>query len=248
MSDNDFTIYVVGYMILFKILEIISNNFQESTNFNNSYSKQWIGISTITTLILGITPIIKYGIYNCIFLNSTTRNMIITNNFIGNMYTLSLFVAYLWYDLLFNILNILDIHNIYKKIKTLHKTDIIYICHHLLCTLPMIWFVFSEYALGIYFSEILLISELSTVFLNLKLATKIYKNLNNMFSFLFMITFLIVRSVFMPIVLYQIYMCFENSYQYYFVIGSFLCLIILNMYWTILIISKIKYYYRLFYK
>ena len=189
---------------------------------SRSMTTQWLIISSVITSYLGLTPFIKHGY----FVNHITCDILNNTDIYQSIPVLSLFVAYLWYDLIFN------------KISTMYKF------HHIICSIPVVWFISIEHSAGIVFAEILMIAEISTIFLNLKMITS--GLIKNIVTLLFMITFVVFRPVYMPQVLFKMFECMplslDNKLQYdapYIVMtGVFTCIMILNLYWTVLIIKK----------
>jgi hypothetical protein len=203
-----------AFKIILSHIGCENTNYLNTKNKSRSMTTQWLLISTFVTIYLGITPLLKHGYFvdhiNCNVLENTPIKESIT--------LLSVFVGYLWYDLLFN------------NISTMYK------CHHLLCSLSVVMVVCKNHSPGVMFSELLMMAEISTIFLNLKMITDGF--LNKMFSFLFMITFILFRPLYMPQVFLKMIECFKYDVTYIIIVVSFASLLLMNFYWGILIIRK----------
>jgi hypothetical protein len=221
-----FFTYIFSLMILFGVSYIVLKYILRFCDCKNTDSKktkgrsmttQWIVISSIVTTYLGITPLLKHGYFvnhiTCEKLLSTT-----SSSMNESIPLLAVFVAYLWYDLMFN------------------NISYMYVCHHLICCLPVIWVVCIDHTPGIMFSEILMIAEISTIFLNLKMITN--GIINKILSLVFMITFILIRPIYMPQVLFKMFECWEQNFTYNVIIVAFVSLMIMNFYWSVLIIRK----------
>lgn len=219
-----FFTYVFLWMILFGLIYNIFKivlarigcvNTDSKITKSRSMTSQWLLISSIVTTFLGISPLLKHGY----FVNHITCDILNNTDIIQSIPVLSIFVAYLWYDLIFN------------QISTMYKF------HHLICSLSVVWVISIGHSAGVMFSEILLIAEISTIFLNLKMITTGF--VKNMISLLFMITFIIFRSMYMPNVLLKMFECFSYDLSYIVIITIFTSVMIINYYWTVLIIGKV---------
>lgn len=191
-----------------------NTNYQNTKNKSRSMTTQWLLISAFVTIYLGITPLLKHGY----FVDHISCNVLENTPIKESIMLLSVFVGYLWYDLLFN-----NISKMYK-------------CHHLLCSMSVVMVVCKNHSPGVMFSELLMMAEISTIFLNLKTVTDGF--LNKMFSLLFMIIFILFRPLYMPQVFLKMIECIKYDFTYIIIVVSFASLLLMNFYWGIIIIKK----------
>lgn len=224
---NDHQILLFSYVLMFMILFALSYNVLKAvltyigctnTDSKNTKSRsmttQWLLISSIVTSYLGFTPLFKHGY----FVDHINCNILKTYDISQSILLLSLFVGYLWYDLLFN-----NISKMYK-------------CHHLLCSLSVVMVVCKNHSAGVMFSELLMMAEISTIFLNLKMITT--HLIKKIFSLMFMITFILFRPIYMPQMFLKMLECIKYDFTYIIIAVSFASLLLMNFYWGFLIIKK----------
>lgn len=212
--------------IVFMIMYLIDISFRftsmifkfRHTETNDFTNKQWIFVSLIVTSYLGIGSLIRHG-YMTIYNNSCSN--IDTFDTQQIVLPFASFIAYLWYDMLFN-----NISKIYK-------------IHHIICSIPVMYLYMVGDVRKLYLIDVLLQMELSTIILNLKLLTS-QKN-NNILTFVFILSFLCVRPLHMPFILIKMFECLTfNTITNIIAYFSFTILWIVNIYWTLILFKKIR--------
>lgn len=120
-----------------------------------------------------------------------------------------------------------------------------YIFHHILGTIASLAVVFTQYHVSAYYYEILLILEITNIFLNmyyLSINTKIIKLVS---MILFASSFTVIRVMYIPVILFRLIKCHDgsfyglNSYIYNLIIVNTLILYALNIFWYCKIINKL---------
>src|SRR5579872_624955 len=182
-----FMAYVIIFTMMcgiaFNVFEYVckilgSKNTGPSSTGDRSMTTQWLIISTLINIYLGGSSLLKHGYY----VNHVTCDVLDNADISQLILPLSVFVSYLLYDLLHN-----SIGNIMKL-------------HHFICILPVIWFIMISHSAGALFTEIIMIAEISTVCLNLKL-------FSGLFTPVFVISFYLLRPLYMPQVFLKVLEC-----------------------------------------
>lgn len=222
------TIVVIGFLknIFRYIFEVYDcgyyKKYTDSKVRTGSLTIQWSIVSMIVSMFMGFTSLSKFF--------PVLPNIIMFDNdydIYSSVDTVSVFVAYVMYDLIFN-----------RPPKT-------YIFHHVLCLMPIVIFTIYEYSYGMMVGEILLIAEISTIFLSMKSFIKYITESNmKIVNILFVATFVTFRTLMMPYILLSLYFkvntepTIDNILGMYTFISVFI-LTILNMIWSYVICKKI---------
>jgi hypothetical protein len=248
-----FTIVFIN--ILLKVLSFIVNSYEfvvimicePEKLINNKLcekdtmkSKYWCIISMLIVGYLGINSLVKnclyglYGLYGLNSLNSFTIYQSIAScsqienyDLSQSMYPLGILTGYFVHDIIFN------------------SPSPQFIFHHLLSICSSFVIIYSEYSIGAYYHEILLITEISTIFLNMYHLCVNTEKRKIVCMILFTLSFTIVRPFYIFMVLLKIFECFRYETLYVTMCVLVFSLYVLNMYWYYAIIRKI---YNLFQK
>lgn len=181
-------------------------------------SKNWCVTSTLVVGYLGITSLIEYGLSD---MNIKSCTQIENYDLTHSMYPLGILTGYFVYDIIFN------------------SPSPQFLFHHILGIGSSIIIIFTGYSIGAYYYELLLITEISTVFLNMYHLCVNTKKRKLACMTLFTLSFTIVRPLYMFRVLIKIFECFRYEKLYCALCVSVLSLYALNMYWYVAIIKKI---------
>jgi len=117
-----------------------------------------------------------------------------------------------------------------------HKLTLIYYVHHFFGFFPVIVFLITKNSYGIYFSIALLLTEWSSLFLNLSYTVS--DRIKKFLQCVFFLTFILVRPVYMTTILKKIYECPPQIFIEYVGVASVVLLYVMNLYWCILLIRK----------
>lgn len=225
---TDFVLNVVCVMcviyFLTKIVEdaITFNSTSEYIGYKEYIkTRVWTIVATIVVGFLGINTLYTRGInpysVSCAYIEAYDVEKSIDS--------LAILTGYFLYDILFR-----------KPAKE-------YVIHHSIGIVASFIIMASLYSPGAFYTQILLITELSTIFLNmyhLCVNTKILK----IFSMImFTVTYTIVRVVYIFVVLTKIFQCAQ--YEPFDIYYALLCIMVfalyaLNIYWYCKLIAKLS--------
>ncbi|VBB18387.1 hypothetical protein YASMINEVIRUS_850 [Yasminevirus sp. GU-2018] len=179
-------------------------------------TRQWLLISTVVTGYLGFHSFLRHGYFINRVPCEAVENYAVSDIVVPG----SVIVGYLLYDLVFN------------------GVSRVYVLHHVVGSIPVIMVIFLNHSKGAYFSDVLLSLEISTIFLNMKLIAPQF--LNKALIYTFMGSFMVFRPLFLPIVMAKVVECGSYEPFYIFIALCLVALMLVNYYWTILMISKFR--------
>ncbi len=133
--------------------------------------------------------------------------------------TITLFLSYIAYDLMF------------------HKLTIEFYIHHILGFLTVLYVFLTNYKYGIYVTMLCILTEVSTIPLTMIYLTS--GKIRITFTIIFSIIFFIARPCYLLYVLSLIHLCFVYEFTYLFSYMVVLIIYILNIFWFLKIIRKI---------
>lgn len=196
--------------------------FTDKNMVKSSMTIQWLIVSMIVSMFMGFTSLNKFF---PILLNMSENMFDNDYDVYDSIDNISVFVGYIVHDLIFN------------------KPSRTYIFHHVLCLLPIIIFSIYEYSKGMMVGEILLIAEISTIFLSMKTFMKyITGSEAKIVNIMFAVTFVIFRTLMIPYILGCIYFKMGSDILAMYTFISVFVLAILNIIWSYVICKKILSY------
>lgn len=184
---------------------------------NKKDTRAWLLLTTPLIAYIGFNSLINYG-YNLGFQNcANIASFPASEAFVP----FGLFTAYVWYDLFFN------------------NLPFIFVFHHIIAGfVPVIMYLLND-RIGIYFTLIVMISEISTVFLNIVYLTNGW--FRSFFKLVFTFTFIVFRPILYTSILFNVINCneyFTTSFGYFVAFFSISFLWIINLYWLMIIPCK----------
>lgn len=205
------------YWIITLILKClnVANDYLDVKNQKDT--RAWLLLTTPILAYIGLDPLIKYGynigVYECAKIASINH----TDVFVP----FGIFTAYVWYDLFFN------------------RLPTIYVIHHIIIGfVPMIMY-FANDTIGMYFTLLVMISELSTVMLNISMLMPAGW-FRSFFRLLFAFAFILFRPIMYTSIAINIFIC--NNYftfvGYCIAAITITFLSIINIYWTFCILAR----------
>lgn len=213
-----FIMSLIHFMV--HVLRLRFKQILEKNSINQSNQTRdivWDIVSTIITAYLGFGALYRHGY----FISSVSCSTIKSYDMSSYSFVLpcSVIMSYMLYDLMFNKLS-----NLYKF-------------HHLISVIPLTILIIFSNSYGAYFTDVLLMTEISTVFLN---GGFILTNLKRTISrVLFICTFMIFRPVLIIYVFLKMLECNDGGYFFMFMFTCLSLLATLNGYWTLSIIKNI---------
>lgn len=202
--------------ILQKVLELMKyTDIHDHTLAKGHYTRQVNLICTFITGTLAISSLREHGLAQ----KNATCEFIRSYELDSQYLTVLMFLSYLAYDAVF------------------HKLSIEHYIHHSLGFFSVSAIFFSGSNYGAYFISIGLLIELSTVPMNLIFVTS--GKTKDILMGMFVITFFIVRPIFMFSMLSKMVECKPQTNVEWFGFGAFIALYLLNLYWFILLCRKV---------
>lgn len=178
-------------------------------------TKSWVILSTVVTVYMIVHSLLKHSIY----IGDVECMVIESHDIKESLIPLSVISGYFIYDILY------------------HKLTREQIFHHILGILPILM-VFVSNNSAIYYTEVLLITEVSTIFLNMMYLCTKTKNRKIFFTICFISSFFAVRVMFIFILLTKMASCFRLCLSHVIIASAISSLYILNLYWFYMVVLK----------
>lgn len=221
------SMFVIYFFV--KIVEDLVSFYETKTNLINiqvghdvkSKNFAWTIVATIIVGFLGIDTLYTHGINPC----SVSCSVIEKYDIKNVTESLAMLTGYFLYDILFR-----------RPAKE-------YIFHHSIGIISSFIIMTSLYSIGAFYAHILLITELSTIFLNMYHLSENTKILKIFSMIMFTFTYTVVRIVHIFVIITKIFQCTRNdTFDIYYVIMCIMvfALYLLNVYWFIKIINKLS--------